>query len=149
MCMYTHLIVVLEGLQPVAILVIHLSYPLQYSGVRGNKRHQLKEPGACVQGGREEMYSTCEGWLSPGGHSSGGRALTAKVRDPRFNPGWLLVFHGSLIIFPSLSSCTRIRNYMYLYTLQCNAKCSLPCSKRSPHSKQISKSGLVYCIYTM
>ena len=106
MCMYTHLIVVLEGLQPVPILVIHLSYPLQYSGVRGNERHQLKEPGACAQGGREEMYSTCEGWLSPNGHSSGGRALTAKVRDPRFNPGWLLVFHGSLIIFPSLSSCT-------------------------------------------
>ena len=24
----------------------------------------------------------CEGWLSPGGHSSGGRALTAKVRGP-------------------------------------------------------------------
>ena len=48
----------------------------------------------------------CEGWLSPGGHSSGGRALTAKVRGPRFNPGWLPVFHSSLKIFPSLSSCT-------------------------------------------
>ena len=44
--------------------------------------------------------------MSPGGHSSGGRALTAKVRGPRFNPGWLLVFHSSLRIFPSLSSCT-------------------------------------------
>ena len=33
-----------------------------------------------------------EGWLSPGGHSSGGRALTAYVRGPRFNPGWLPVF---------------------------------------------------------
>ena len=42
--------------------------------------------------------------VSPGGHSSGGRALTAKVRGPRFNPGWLPVFQGSLKIFPSLSS---------------------------------------------
>ncbi len=33
------------------------------------------------------------------------RALTAKVRGPRFNPGWLPVFHSSLKIFPSLSSC--------------------------------------------
>ena len=41
----------------------------------------------------------------PGGHSSGGRALTAKVRGPRLNPGWLPVFHGSLKIFPNLSSC--------------------------------------------
>ena len=41
-----------------------------------------------------------EGWLSPGGHSSGGRALTTKVRGPRFNPGWLLVFHSSLKAFP-------------------------------------------------
>ena len=48
----------------------------------------------------------CEGWLSPGGHSSGGRALTTKVRGPQFNPGWLPVFHSSLKIFPSLSSCT-------------------------------------------
>ena len=32
--------------------------------------------------------------------------LTAKDRGPWFNPGWLLVFHGSLKIFPSLSSCT-------------------------------------------
>ena len=47
----------------------------------------------------------CEGWLSPGGHGSGGRALTAKVRGPRFNPGWLPVFHGSQKIFPSLFSC--------------------------------------------
>ena len=36
----------------------------------------------------------CEGWLSPGGHSSGGRALMTKVRGPRFNPGWLPVFHS-------------------------------------------------------
>ena len=28
------------------------------------------------------MYVS-EGWLSPGGHSSGGGALTAKVRGPR------------------------------------------------------------------
>ena len=33
-------------------------------------------------------------------------ALTAKVRGPQFNPGWLPVFHSSLKIFPSLSSCT-------------------------------------------
>ena len=39
-----------------------------------------------------------------GGHSSGGRALMTKVRGPQFNPGWLPVFHGSLNIFPSLSS---------------------------------------------
>ena len=32
-------------------------------------------------------------------------ALTAKVRGPRFNPGWLPVFHVSQKIFPSLSSC--------------------------------------------
>ena len=25
----------------------------------------------------------CEGWLSPGGHSSDGRALMAKVKGPR------------------------------------------------------------------
>ena len=50
----------------------------------------------------------CEGWLSPGGHSSGGRALTAKFRGPQFNPRWLLVFHSSLKIFPSLSSCTYV-----------------------------------------
>ena len=37
------------------------------------------------------MY-THGGWLSPGGHSSGGRALTAKVRGPWFNPGWLPKF---------------------------------------------------------
>ena len=36
----------------------------------------------------------CEGWLSPGGPSSGGRALTAKVRGPQFNPRWLPVFHS-------------------------------------------------------
>ena len=44
----------------------------------------------------------CEGWLSHGGHSSGGRALTAKARGPRFNPGWLPVFLSSLQIFLSL-----------------------------------------------
>ena len=52
------------------------------------------------------VHENCEGWLSPGGHSSGGRALMAKVRGPWFNPGWLPVFHGSLKIFPSPSSCT-------------------------------------------
>ena len=35
----------------------------------------------------------CEGWLSPGGHGLGGRVLTAKVRGPQFNSGWLPVFH--------------------------------------------------------
>ena len=29
----------------------------------------------------------CEGWLSPGGHSSGGRALIAKVKAPGSIPG--------------------------------------------------------------
>ena len=42
----------------------------------------------------------------------GGRALTAKVRDPQFNPGWLPVFHSSLKIFPSLSSCICLAIYM-------------------------------------
>ena len=45
---------------------------------------------------RSSDTENCEGWLSPGGHSSGGRALTAKVRGPRFNPGWLPVFHSSI-----------------------------------------------------
>ena len=36
----------------------------------------------------------------PGGHSSGGRSLTAKVRGPWFNPGWLPVFHSSLKNIP-------------------------------------------------
>ena len=54
-----------------------------------------------------------EGWLSPGGHSSGGRALTAKVRGPQFNPGWLPVFYSSLKIFVSLFIIYR---YMYMYT---------------------------------
>ena len=40
--------------------------------------------------------------------AQGGRALTAKVRGPRFNPGWLPVFHSFLKIFPSLSSCMRM-----------------------------------------
>ena len=44
---------------------------------------------------------------------SGGRALTAKIRGPRFNPGWLPVFHGSLKIFPSLSSCIYIHVRRY------------------------------------
>ena len=43
----------------------------------------------------------CEGWLSPGGHSSGGRALMAKS-EARVNPRWLPVFHSSLKIFLSL-----------------------------------------------
>ena len=46
---------------------------------------------------------------APGGHSSGGRALTTKVRGPRFNPGWLPVFHSFLNIFPSLSPCTCVQ----------------------------------------
>ena len=50
--------------------------------------------------------------LSPGGHSSGG-----KVRGPRFNPGWLPVSHGSLNIFPSLSSCTCTYLYMVMVTV--------------------------------
>ena len=61
----------------------------------------------CIQSDVENF----EGWLSPGGHSSGGRALMAKVRGPRFNPGWLPVFHSSQKIFPSLSS----RVYSVLY----------------------------------
>ena len=44
------------------------------------------------------VHENCEGWLSPGGHSSGGRTLTAKVRGPRFNPRWLPVFHSFLNI---------------------------------------------------
>ena len=66
-----------------------------------------KPKGNCVYMYRHvHVHVQCEGWLSPGGHSSGGKALTVKVRDPRFNPGWLPVFHSSLKIFLSLSSCT-------------------------------------------
>ena len=50
----------------------------------------------------------------PVAHSSGGTALTAKVRGPRFNPRWLPVFHSSLKIFPSLFIM-----YMYMYTCTC------------------------------
>ena len=40
----------------------------------------------------------CEGWLSPGGHSSGGRALTAQVRGPRSIPGgcWFSQFSKNI-----------------------------------------------------
>ena len=76
-----------------------------------------------VQGWVQKLYvhiENCEGWLSPGGHSSGGRALPAKVRGPRFNPGWLPVFHSSLKIFPSLSPCTLHITYMSIYMeVQC------------------------------
>ena len=36
------------------------------------------------------MHDTenCEGWLSLGGCSSGGRALTALSQRPQFNPGF-------------------------------------------------------------
>ena len=40
---------------------------------------------------------------------SGGRALMAKVRGPRFNPGWLPVFLSPLKIFLSIS-------IMYMYS---------------------------------
>ena len=46
-------------------------------------------------GGVLMAHTECEGWLSPGGHSLGGRALTAQVIGPQFNPGWLPVFHGT------------------------------------------------------
>ena len=52
---------------------------------------------------------TCT-WLSPGGPSSGGRALAAKVRGPRFNPGWLPVFHSSLKKYSQA-----LPMYMYMY----------------------------------
>ena len=52
-------------------------------------------------------------------HSSGGRALTAKVRGPRFNPGWLSVFLSSLKkysqAFPHVHTCV----YMYMYIHVC------------------------------
>ena len=38
-----------------------------------------------------------------------------KVRGPRFNPRWLPVFHGSLNIFPSLSSCTVINVHVHVH----------------------------------
>ena len=65
----------------------------------------------------------CEGWLSPGGHSSGGRALTAKVRGPRFNPGWLPVFHSSLKIHAQIHVtvlCT-----VQMYTVHVHVQCTL------------------------
>ena len=58
--------------------------------------------GVLTEHTRRSDIENCEGWLSPGGHSSGGRALTAKVRGPQFNPEWLPVLHSSLNIFPSL-----------------------------------------------
>ena len=53
---------------------------------------------------------------SPGGHSSGGRALTAKVRGPRFNPGWLPVpkpFHHAhtMYEYAIACSCTQLHTY--------------------------------------
>ena len=74
--------------------------------------------GRSLAGFRRHIRSdieNCEGWLSPSGHSSGGRVLTAEVRGPRFNPGWLLVFHCSLKIFPSLSSCTVVECLLPLF----------------------------------
>ena len=61
------------------------------------------------------VHENCEGWLSPGGHSSGGRALTAKVRGPQFNPGWLLVFHGSLKVFLSLFIMHTVHVVLYIH----------------------------------
>ena len=54
--------------------------------------------------------------LSPGGHSSGGRALTAKVRGPWFNPGWLPVFTVLLKIY--------IPKPFFMYTVHCTS-CAL------------------------
>ena len=56
---------------------------------KGKKRGHVRVQ--CNQLYTAHMY-THGGWLSPGGHSSGDRALTAKVRGPRFNPGWLPKF---------------------------------------------------------
>ena len=47
---------------------------------------------ACTEWHMQSDVENYDGWLSPGGHSSGGRALITKVRGPRFNPRWLLVF---------------------------------------------------------
>ena len=59
--------------------------------------------GTCVQSDTEN----CEGWLSPGGPSSGGRALTAlSQRPPSSIPGGC---HSSLKIFLSLF-------IMYMYS---------------------------------
>jgi len=43
------------------------------------------------------------------------RALTAKVRGSRFNPGWLPVFHGSLKIFLSLFIMYMYVHVPYIY----------------------------------
>lgn len=40
---------------------------------------------------RMMIIENCKGWLAPGGHSSGSRALTAKVKGPWLDPRWLLV----------------------------------------------------------
>ena len=66
--------------------------------------------------------------------SSGGRALTASVRGPRFNPGWLPVFHTSLKIFPSLSSCTST------YIVHCGTHINVV----APTSKK--ERNLEYCV---
>ena len=65
----------------------------------------------------------CEGWLSPGGHSSGGRALTAKVRGPRFNPKFMAAgFLQFSKNFPKPFNHVHVHvhMHMYWYVVLCN-----------------------------
>ena len=94
------------------------------------------------------VHENCEGWLSPGGHSSGGRALTAKVRGPRFNPRWLLVFHSFLNISEpfhqvqvglrdlcGLGSCGSqcIHDHMYMCLWSCAGRVLIMCWSSAGH----------------
>ena len=65
----------------------------------------------------------CEGWLSPGGHSSGGRALTAKVRGPGSILGGCRFFRSSLKIFPSLFTCTQY-SLPHTHVSPCTVSCA-------------------------
>ena len=60
-------------------------------------------------------------WLSPDGHGSGGRALTAKVRGPRCDPGWLPVSHKfSKICLKRFSTCICVYFKVLCYVCICS-----------------------------
>ena len=74
----------------------------------------------------ESDIENCEGWLLPGGHSSGSSTDGLSQR-PRFNPRWLPVFHGSLKIFLNLFIM-----YMYIYIVTSHIGANLGCVQFSP-----------------
>ncbi len=52
-----------------------------YTGVREGKEDEMTVWTSQLWHTQSDIEN-CEGWVSPGGHSSGGRALTTKVRGP-------------------------------------------------------------------